>query len=93
MKGYFSIGSNGITSSSEDLAYYYVKDMIEGVLLWYSEKQYWVKQDFSEETRHYTSMINPKYTHVGFGGFIQKLLRIRQQWQESFLQNRIWMRQ
>ena len=68
-KGTFSIGSNGITSSSEDLAYYYVKDMIEGVLLWYSEKQYWVKQDFSEETRHYTSMINPKYTHVGFGGF------------------------
>ena len=68
-KGTFSIGSNGITSSSEDLAYYYVKDMIEGILLWYSEKQYWVKQDFSEETRHYTSMINPKYTHVGFGGF------------------------
>ena len=68
-KGTFSIGSNGITSSSEDLAYYYVKDMIEGVLLWYSEKQYWVKQDFSEETRHYTSMLNPKYTHVGFGGF------------------------
>lgn len=68
-KGTFSIGSNGITSSSEDLAYYYVKDMLEGVLLWYSEKQYWVKQDFSEETRHYTSMINPKYTYVGFGGF------------------------
>lgn len=68
-KGTFSIGSNRITSSSEDLAYYYVKDMIEGVLLWYSEKQHWVKQDFSEETRHYTSMINPKYTHVGFGGF------------------------
>ena len=43
-KGTFSIGSNGITSSSEE-------------------------QDFSEETRHYTSMINPKYTHVGFGGF------------------------
>ena len=68
-KGTFSIGSNGITSSSEDLAYYYVKDMLEGVLLWYSEKKYWVKQDFSEETRHYTSMINPKYTYVGFGGF------------------------
>ena len=68
-KGTFSIGSNGITSSSEDLAYYYVKDMIEGILLWYSEKQYWVKQDFSQETRHYTSMINPKFTYVGFGGF------------------------
>lgn len=68
-KGTFSIGSNGITSSSEDLAYYHVKDMIEGILLWYSEKQYWVKQDLSQETRHYTSMINPKFTHVGFGGF------------------------
>ena len=68
-KGTFSIGSNGITSSSEDLAYYHVKDMIEGILLWYSEKQYWVKQDFSEETGHYKSMINPKYTYVGFGGF------------------------
>lgn len=68
-KGTFSIGSNGITSSSEDLAYYHVKDMIEGVLLWYSEKQYWVKQDLSQETRHYTSMINPKFTYVGFGGF------------------------
>lgn len=68
-KGTFSIGSNGITSFSEDLAYYHVKDMIEGVLLWYSEKQYWVKQDLSQETRHYTSMINPKFTYVGFGGF------------------------
>ena len=68
-KGTFSIGSNGITSSSEDLAYYHVKDMIEGILLWYSEKQYWVKQDLSQETRHYTSMINPKFTYVGFGGF------------------------
>ncbi len=68
-KDTFSIGSNGISSSSEDLAYYYVKDMIEGILLWYSEKQYWVKQDFSEETGHYKSMINPKYTYVGFGGF------------------------
>ena len=68
-KGTFSIGSNGITSSSEDLAYYHVKDMIEGVLLWYSEKQYWIKQDLSQETRHYTSMINPKFTYVGFGGF------------------------
>ena len=68
-KGTFSIGSNGITSSSEDLAYYHEKDMIEGVLLWYSEKQYWVKQDLSQETRHYTSMINPKFTYVGFGGF------------------------
>ena len=68
-KGTFSIGSNGISSSSEDLAYYYVKDMIEGILLWYSEKQYWIKQDLSQETRHYTSMINPKFTYVGFGGF------------------------
>jgi len=68
-KDTFSIGSNGITSSSEDLAYYHVKDMIEGVLLWYSEKQYWIKQDLSQETRHYTSMINPKFTYVGFGGF------------------------
>ena len=68
-KGTFSIGSNGISSSSEDLAYYHIQDMIEGILLWHSEKQYWVKQDFSEETGHYTSMINPKYTYVGFGGF------------------------
>lgn len=68
-KNTFSITSNGISSSSEDLAYYHVQDMIEGILLWYSEKQYWVKQDFSEETGHYTSMINPKFTYVGFGGF------------------------
>ncbi len=68
-KSTFSIRSNGITSSSEDLAYYHAKDMIEGVLLWYSEKQYWVKQELSEETGHYTSMINPKFSYVGFGGF------------------------
>lgn len=68
-KNTFSITSNGISSSSEDLAYYHVQDMIEGILLWYSEKQYWVKQDFSEETGHYTSMINPKFKYVGFGGF------------------------
>lgn len=58
----------GHYSSAEDLSYYYNKDMIEGILLWYMEKKDWVNQD-SKTTGHYTSIINPKYTYIGLGGF------------------------
>lgn len=60
---------NGHHSSAEDLSYYYNKDMIEGILLWYMEKKDWVNQDYSKTTGHYTSIINPNHTYIGLGGF------------------------
>ncbi len=60
---------NGHHSSAEDLSYYYNKDMIEGILLWYMEKRDWVNQDYSKTTGHYTSIINPNHTYIGLGGF------------------------
>lgn len=65
----FSISYNNISSSCEDLAYYLITDMVEGVLLWKSEKNDWVNQNLANETGHYTSMINPDYNYVGLGDF------------------------
>ena len=74
-RGTYSISSNGITSWAEDLAYYWKKDMVQGIQLWYEEKQDWLNQDASKVTGHYTSMINPNYTYVGFGGFYSEAAR------------------
>ena len=68
-KGTFSISFDGVSSSCEDIAYYYSKKMTEGVLSWYMEKQYWLSPSSEQETRHYTSMINPNYSYVGLGDF------------------------
>ena len=74
-RGTYSISSNGITSWAEDLAYYWKKDMVQGIQLWYEEKQDWLNQDASKVTGHYTSMIDPSYTYVGFGGFYSEAAR------------------
>ena len=68
-KDTFSLSFHGVSSNCEDLAYCWGKSMTEGVLLWKSEQKDWVDQNLSNETGHYKSMINPKYTYVGFGGF------------------------
>ncbi|MFR3346417.1 MAG: CAP domain-containing protein [Anaerobutyricum sp.] len=48
--------------------------MGEGIMQFYMEKQYWVKENpTGEETGHYTSIINPKYKYVGCGDFYSKL--------------------
>ena len=68
--GFSSISYNGVSSSSENLAFYTNTNMIEGITMWHLEKRYWTAQDDSQhETRHYTTLINPKYTYIGLGGF------------------------
>ena len=64
-----SIQYNGIASSSENLSYYYQADMIEGILLWATEKPDWVTQNLEKTTGHYTSLINPNFKYIGLGGF------------------------
>lgn len=68
-KDTFSLSFHGVSSNCEDLAYCWGKSMTEGVILWKSEQKYWVDQNLSNETGHYTSMINPKYNYVGLGDF------------------------
>lgn len=69
-KDTFTVTSNGVSSSAEDLAYYYVRNMIEGITLWYMEKQYWLDwPNITQETGHYTSIINPDYRYIGLGLF------------------------
>mgnify|MGYP000081649724 FL=1 len=68
-KDTFSLSFHGVSSNCEDLAYCWGKSMTEGVILWKSEKKDWVDQNLSNETGHYTSMINPKYNYVGLGDF------------------------
>ena len=65
----FSLSFHGVSSNCEDLAYCWEKSMTEGVILWKSEQKDWVDQNLSNETGHYTSMINPKYNYVGLGDF------------------------
>lgn len=64
-----SIISNGVFSNCEDLAYYHITEMTEGILLWYSEKKDWLSQSSENEVGHYTSMIDPQYNYVGLGDF------------------------
>lgn len=68
-KDTFSLSFHGVSSNCEDLAYCWGKSMTEGVMLWKSEQKDWVVQNLSNETGHYTSMINPKYNYVGLGDF------------------------
>ena len=68
-KDTFSLSFHGVSSNFEDLAYCWGKSMTEGVILWKSEQKDWVDQNLSNETGHYTSMINPKYNYVGLGDF------------------------
>ena len=68
-KDTFSLSFHGVSSNCEDLAYCWGKSMTEGVILWKSEQKDWVDQNLSNETGHYTSMINPKYNYVGLGDF------------------------
>ena len=68
-KGTFSISSNGISSSAENLAYNGGTSMVYGIDQWYGEKADWVGQVAGKVTGHYTSMINPNYTYVGLGDF------------------------
>lgn len=68
-KDTFSLSFHGVSSNCEDLAYCWGKSMTEGVILWQSEQKDWVDQNLSNETGHYTSMINPKYNYVGLGDF------------------------
>ena len=64
-----SLSYNGVTSSAENLSFYYNADMIEGILMWYMEKKSWVEQDYSQTTGHYTALINPAVRYIGLGGF------------------------
>lgn len=68
-KDTFSLSFHGVSSNCEDLAYCWGKSMTEGVILWKSEQKDWVDQNLSNETGHYTSMINPKYNYAGLGDF------------------------
>lgn len=68
-KDTFSLSFHGVSSNCEDLAYCWGKSMTEGVMLWKSEQKDWVDQNLSNETGHYTSMINPKYNYAGLGDF------------------------
>lgn len=68
-KDTFSLSFHGVSSNCEDLAYCWGKSMTEGVILWKSEQKDWVDQNLSNETGHYTSMINPKYNYVGLSDF------------------------
>lgn len=60
---------SGKQGYAEDLAW--CGNLLQGINLFYGEKSYWVKQDSSAVTGHYTSMINPSYTSVGVSGFIR----------------------
>ncbi len=63
------ITSGGISYSAENLSYYGITDMKEGIRLWYMEKQYWVNGTTDQETGHYKVLINPSVTYVGLGDF------------------------
>ncbi len=68
-KDWSSVIYNGMTTSSEVLAYSYSTSMVEGINLWYEEKSDWVNQVPNAMTGHYESMINPNYAYVGLGDF------------------------
>ncbi len=68
-KDWSSVIYNGITTSSEVLAYSYSTSMVYGIDLWYEEKSDWVNQVPNAMTGHYESMINPNYAYVGLGEF------------------------
>ena len=60
---------NGITQSSEVLAWNGSDDMLVAIEQWYKEKSDWVKENKNAVTGHYTAMINPSNNYVGLGTF------------------------
>ena len=68
-KTIWTVKSNGIGGNAENLAWNGSTTMVSGINQFYEEKAYWVNQNSSEVTGHYTSMINPKYNYVGLGDF------------------------
>lgn len=65
-KSWGSVVSNGVTTSTEDLAFY--AGMLSQISSYYAEKSIWVNRG-SGVTGHYTSMINPSYKYVGMAEF------------------------
>ncbi len=64
-KSCFSIMTpNGVGSYAEVLAWA-GSTIVNSVNMWYCEKSDWVKQTKGAITGHYTSMINPRTTHMG----------------------------
>lgn len=69
-KSCFNIKSPGsVYSQGEVLAWIMRESMVDGINMWYTEKDAWVKQDTSKETGHYTQMIDPSHLYVGLGTF------------------------
>lgn len=68
-KSCFSLKSpQGVSSSSEVLAWSSSNSMITGINQWYAEKEAWVNGT-DAVTGHYTAMINPNNKYVGLGLF------------------------
>lgn len=69
----FSLSSpNSIESYGEVLAWNGSNSMLDGIKQWYGEKQYWLDQNSSEETGHYTQMIDPNNSYVGIAAFLNE---------------------
>lgn len=69
----FSLSSpNDIGSYGEVLAWNGSDSMLDGIKQWYGEKQYWLDQNSSEETGHYTQMIDPDNSYVGIAAFLNE---------------------
>lgn len=65
----FSVKSDyEFRGGAENLAWNFSENVLQGIEQWYSEKIIWVNKT-NGVTGHYTSMINPKYTHMGMGVF------------------------
>ena len=64
----FDCTHNEESSWAENLAWNWDGIMM-GINQWYSEKTAWVAQDNSQITGHYTSLINPDYSHIALGCF------------------------
>lgn len=68
-KNCFSVISDNVFMGvAENLAWNFSENVLQGIEQWYGEKSDWVNKT-NGVTGHYTSMINPKYTHVGMGVF------------------------
>ena len=67
----FTVSHDGITSSSENLAWN-GGNLLRGIRQWYGEKEDWVKQASGAETGHYTAMITPSLKYIGIGCFTSK---------------------
>ena len=59
---------NGYIAGTAEVLSWPGNSLLSGVNNWYTEKEEWVSGGNSV-TGHYTSMINPRNTYVGLGGF------------------------